>query len=253
MTSSLNVPINLLTAINSGNDTTSTDINNLTQRTSALNTSITNNMPLYTDALEQNTLTKDILNNEISRLNNQNTILQNAQTGQQRILNLNDSYRKRYTQYLKMIIAITIVLVIVWVFQVLDSRFEGIVPSYLFDLLTVIIVSIGVIYCYLVYSDIGRYNPLNYGELNIAPPPNAVTRAGGDAAPNSNSSISGGGDLLGCSEQSCCKDGTTWNPTIGGCVQGATTTQGFTTLNKSNSSYAEPMTPFEYSDYAPLA
>jgi len=248
---SLAVSQNLLTAVNSPNNNNfGQNITALTTSLSGLNTTLAGN-DKYTDALNQNTLANNIISSEMARIQSQQSILDNAQKGQQRILNLNDSYRKRYTQYLKMIIAVAIILVIVWVLQVLDTRFAGLIPSYLFDLLTVIIVSIGVIYCYLVYSDIGRHNPLNYDELNIATPENAAPpQTAGAAAPNSNESTNGG-DLTAsgaCSGQSCCGTGTIWDPITKTCKQ---STQGFTTLSQSMSN-VEPKTPFEYSSYAPL-
>lgn len=246
---SLVVSQNLLTAVNSPNNRNfGQNINDLSTTLSDLNTALATNT--YTDALNQNTLANNIINSEMDRIQTQQSILDNAQKGQQRILNLNDSYRKRYSQYLKMIVAIVIILVIVWVLQVLDTRFEGIIPSYLFDLLTVIIVSIGVIYCYLVYSDIGRHNPLNYDELNLATPKNAAPpQTAGNAAPNSNESTNGG-DLTasdGCSGQFCCGTGTKWDPVTKNCKQQI----GFTTLSQM-SSPIQPMSPFEYSSYAPL-
>jgi hypothetical protein len=191
-----------------------------------------------------------IITSENTRINAQATSLKNAVQGQQRIINLNDSYRKRYGQYLKIAIAITVMLLLIWIFKVIESRFPDAIPSFIYDLLTIAVVSLGLIYCYLVYSVIGTRDPLNYDQLNLAPPPNASKgiATAGNAAPNSNKSTSGG-DLLSCSEQSCCLAGTTWSPEVGGCVQG--NRQGFTTLDKTNS-HVEPMTPFEYTDYAPL-
>ena len=187
-----------------------------------------------------------IITSENTRINAQATSLKNAVQGQQRIINLNDSYRKRYGQYLKIAIAITVILLLVWIFKVIESRFPDAVPSFIYDLLTITVASLGLIYCYLVYSVIGKRDPLNYDQLNIAPPPNAYTdiATAGNAAPNSNKSTSGG-DLLTCKEQSCCLAGTTWRSEVGGCVQ------GFTTLSQVSSN-VEPMSSFEYTDYAPL-
>ena len=111
---SLSVSQNLLTAVNfPENNAFGKNITNLTNSVSTLNTEISKSDAIYTDALNQNTLTNNIINNEIARLKTQESVLQNAQIGQKRILNLNDSYRKRYGQYLKMVVIISIILVIV--------------------------------------------------------------------------------------------------------------------------------------------
>jgi len=249
--SDLSVSQNLVTAVNfPDNPLFNSNLSNLSTRLGELNGTL--NAELQDDALSQNTLSNNIIQNEIARLNQQRSILENAQAGQQRILNLNDSYRKRYKQYLKMVIAIVVILVIIWVLQVLNTRFEGIIPSYLFDLITVVIASIGLIYCYLVYSDIGRYNPLNYDELNIAPPPNITTSTSGNVAPNSITATSGA-DLTassGCVGEACCATGTVWDPINKNCKV-PSQAQAFTTLSQSMAS-VEPNTPFEYSSYAPL-
>ena len=190
-----------------------------------------------------------IITNEKTRINNQADSLKNAVQGQQRIINLNDSYRKRYGQYLKIAIAITVILLLIWIFKVIESRFPDVVPSFIYDLLTIAVVSLGLIYCYLVYSVIGTRDPLNYDQLRLAPPPNAFVNIdiSGNAAPNSNKSTSGGDltDDQGCRGQACCQSGTRWESSVMACVQ------PFTTLEQVSSS-VEPMSPFEYTDYAPL-
>jgi hypothetical protein len=117
--------------------------------------------------------------------------------------------------------------------------------------LIILVVSIGLIYCYLVYSDIGRYDPLNYDELNLAPPPNATTGANtnlsGNVAPNSNITLNGGdlSNVAGCSGQSCCGTGTIWNSSTLQCSR-----QGFTTISETKSIH--PNSPYEFTDYTPI-
>ena len=209
----------------------------------------TNNAKLQDTVTNQNVV-DNIVQTELSRVQQQQTKLSIAQQGQQRILNLNDSYRKRYGQYLKIAIAITVILLLVWIFKVIESRFPDAIPSFIYDLLTIVIVSLGLIYCYLVYSVIGTRDPLNYDQLNLAPPPNASKdiATAGNAAPNSNTFADDLTAGQGCAGQDCCATGTNWDAATGKCV---VTTSGFTTLSQSMSSI-EPMTPFEYTDYAPL-
>jgi len=229
-----------------GNTAFSTNLSKLNTNLSSLDSSLNSVNSTLLGAMAHQDQMNTIITSENTRINAQATSLKNAVQGQQRIINLNDSYRKRYGQYLKIAIAITVILLLVWIFKVIESRFPDAIPSFIYDLLTIVVVSLGLIYCYLVYSVIGTRDPLNYDQLRLAPPPNASKGIAttGNAAPNSNKSTSGG-DLLSCSEQSCCSTGTTWNTSIGKCVQ------GFTTLAEV-SSRVEPMTPFEYTDYAPL-
>ena len=146
---------------------------------------------------------------------------------------------------MKIIIAIAIVLAIIWVFQVLESRFP-IMPPFIFDILTVLVVSIGIIYCYLVYSDIGRHDLLNYDQLNIPPPSNAIADTSGNKAPNSGAAINGVLNTgTGCIGQACCGSNTVWDSEYSMCKQ----LQAFTTIEQIKIQANEP---FEYSDYAPL-
>lgn len=231
---------------NAGNIPFSNNLQKVNNNLSTIDLSLNNVNATLLGAMAHQDQMNAIINSENTRINQQATSLKNAVQGQQRIINLNDSYRKRYGQYLKIAIAITVILLLVWIFKVIESRFPDVVPSFIYDLLTIAVVSLGLIYCYLVYSVIGTRDPLNYDQLNLAPPPNAYKdiAIAGNAAPNSNKSTSGG-DLLSCSEQSCCLAGTTWSPEVGGCVQ------GFTTLSQVSSN-VEPLSPFEYTDYAPL-
>lgn len=199
------------------------------------------------DANVQQSQVDGIIQKETSRITQQQTSLINATQGKKRIINLNDSYRKKYTQYLKLLIAIVATLLIVWLIKILDKRFGDMLPSflyYLFDILTILVISFGVIYCYLVYSDIGRHDPLNYDQLYIAPPPNAKPVTSGNALPNDGTSINGGdllGNNAGCSGKTCCGSDTKWDSTSLKCIK-----QGFTTMGQMGPNAFSPSEVTEY-------
>jgi hypothetical protein len=80
----------------------------------------------------------------------------------------NDSYRKRYIEYIKMIISMVISFAIVWILNMF--QYYGIIPDYINNFLIVGVISIGIIISYNIYSNIQRHDLLNYDELAIKSP-----------------------------------------------------------------------------------
>lgn len=230
-----------------------TNLITLQSNLNSLKTKLDSGNVTLQDAQSRQTEINTIILSESERIGNQSQSLLNAKQGKQRIINLNDSYRKRYIQYLKIIIAITITLTGVWIIKILDERFGSLLPIYLFylfDILTILVVSVGIIYCYIVYSDIGRHNTLNYDELNLAPPPNSKIETSGNALPTSNTGVNGE-DLLsgkGCSGQACCSVGTQWNIEKRQCVATpSVAASAFTTMQQAG--VVKPFSESEVNDY----
>ena len=97
---------NILNSLYDSNGTTlTTDISSLGENLDKINNNLKYINDVALDALSRQTEVNTIITNENERLKIQANSLNNAKQGQNRIINLNDSYRKRYTQYLKIIIA----------------------------------------------------------------------------------------------------------------------------------------------------
>jgi hypothetical protein len=185
---------------------------------------------------------------------NSNTIIEyynyNAQasidsinTTQNRILQLNDSNRKRanYQTYILIVIVIALILILGTLFirkYIFDSA--------IIDIIILIIISLTIIYVFNLVSYMNARDPIDFDRLNLSLP---VSKAE-DAAKMANSDAMKQGDLLGslglnsdvCVGQVCCSDGTIWDTAKSKCI----IKNGFTTLNdvKNNSSY-------EFNHYTP--
>lgn len=112
---------------------------------------------------------KDLVERENERLEHKEQQIDEARESQNRMLNLNDSYRKRFSAYLKIIAVLTIVLVIVWIMRLLPD-YLPFIPSIVFDIVIIIAVFLGFVVMYFQYKEIQEHNPLNYDELNYSGP-----------------------------------------------------------------------------------
>jgi hypothetical protein len=165
----------------------------------------------------------DIVNNEYNRLKIENSSVSNLQQNKSRMSYFNDSYRKRYLDYIKIMIIIVVGLAILWILMVLESM--QIIPSYINNFLVAIIISITLIICYLIYNDIQKHDSLNYDELSIKSP-NLVT-PNPDQNQKSTSNLDTNGKQSGVDSEKCkssppnqdmCGSGTTYDSTTQKCV-----------------------------------
>jgi hypothetical protein len=87
---------------------------------------------------------------------------------QARLIDLNDSYRKRYLEYIKLVMVAVLACFFLWFFNVLN-QYEYL-PSGIVDLFIIITVSLCVVYIYVVWTNIQARDLLNYDEIDYAPP-----------------------------------------------------------------------------------
>jgi hypothetical protein len=201
-------------------------------------------------AAAQNTIAEQnkinaILQNEYGRLELKKANITSAISGQQRVLDLNNSYQKRYTAYTNIMIAVVATLLIYLVINYLDNNVPFF-PKALLYIVTILLFSIAIIYISWVYIDIVRRDNVNFDELSLARP---QTDASGNviATNMTNTDVKNPLGYYGCIGQSCCAPGTIWDNVNGGCMNstpcGATTAakatvtlapttkQGFDTMN----------------------
>lgn len=186
----------VISQINTLNDSLNNNYTNI----KVINGSVNNAISRQNDVL-------GIVNGETTRLAEKKKSVDNARDGQKRLMLLNDSYRKRYLQYMKIIIAVVIILAVFWVLKMAET-YITIIPSIIFEFLIVLDIAIGIIYIYLVYRDIQNHDLIEYDKLIIQPPP--------DNSKSNNNTISKPGDDLlksskSCNDQNCCAEGTTWD------------------------------------------
>ena len=159
------------------------------------------------NVLSDQTNVKKLVKREKKRLDHKQEQIDEARESQNRLLNLNDSYRKRYAAYLKIVIVLTIVLVIVWVFRLLPD-YIPFIPSIVFDLIIIIALFLGFIVMYFQYQEIQTHNPLNYAELNYAVPEFKLI---GIPTATPTPTPGAGFGTFGCIGPQCCGPNTTWD------------------------------------------
>jgi hypothetical protein len=192
----------------------------------------------------QNEKIKDILTNENTRLTQKKQTIDDAIISQNRIIHFNDNSRKIHGAYIRILIVFTIILAILWIVTTIKEMITFI-PDWIFDIVLVLTICIGVIIIYNYYIDIIRRNRYNFDELNSAPP-TIEKPTDPDVSTSSNGDIMGGLVNI-CIGQDCCKPttdktGTIWDETTSKCVK-----ETFTTMENGTI----PKEEYEYTNYSP--
>lgn len=204
---------------NTNSASTLTDIGNkLNDINSAYDKSISNTQGLLS---QQNTL-NSILDTENTRLINKKKVVDEEVTGRRRIVDLNESYRKKQAQYVYIII-ILIFALLLYIMIVKIKTFIPVVPDSVIDLLTFFLGALTCLYLYVLIKDIYSRDNMNYDQLNL-PAPSIATD---EETLKKQRAAAAAGDLIGsvanpntCVGESCCVDGVTvYEPGIGKCIK----------------------------------
>lgn len=171
---------------------------------------------------------KEIVNTELDRLQKKKTNVDSAIQGQNRMIQLNNSYREKYAYYIQTMVIIVIILIIYIIISLLKKRFEFI-PEFVFDILVFIL---GVITIFVIYFSVVNINSrdnMDFSKLNFNPPNIPSTEE--ELKKQRQNSLEKG-DLLGsiqgvgCVGNKCCSNGTQWDSGNSVCIR-----SGFTTMS----------------------
>ena len=163
--------------------------------------------------LNQNTV-NDILNTENERLLAKKANIEIAAQGQQRMINLNNNYQKRYAVYSKILMVIVGIVVVIILLNFL-STYLTIIPQSIYILLYIVIITGSLIYIITLYSILVSRNPMNYDEVMLPQPTNVGDKVLG-ATPTNASGVSADytntfGPYYNCLGQQCCAPGLVWS------------------------------------------
>ena len=142
----------------------------------------------------------NILQSEINRLTQKKTQLDNAQKGQMRVLMMNESYRKRQAEYIKLIIAVVFVFALVIIMRYMRAYFN-VLSDTVYTLLHILLFSSVIIYSFVTYININSRETTNFDRLDMPAPNIEHTK---DTAKRNKAAIAGG-NLLGVSNSNLCK------------------------------------------------
>ena len=192
----------------------------------------------------QNEKIKQILTSENARLTQKKQTIDEAIVSQNRIIHFNDNSRKIHGAYIRILIVFTFILAIIWIVTTLKQMI-AFIPDWIFDIILVFSICIGVIIIYNYYIDIIRRNRYNFDELNNAPP-TIQKSTDSDVSNVSNGDIMGGLVNI-CIGQECCNPtttltGTKWDEVTSKCVK-----ETFTTIKNDTI----PKEEYEYTNYSP--
>lgn len=184
---------------------------NLTNLNDTLNNSQVNSDTLL---LKQGTI-NNILTMENNRLKDKKQNIDSAIIGQKRLLQINDSYRKRQTAYIKVIIVIIVALLLIFTLRFLSTNFT-LIPEVIYYLLFITLIAGTIIYVTLLIYNINNRDPLNFDQLNLARPnimPTVVPILPSPTPiyPNANNKLDQCINIEGdkeCIGSSCCLPGT---------------------------------------------
>ena len=226
--------------------------------------------------LDHQTAMAGIVDTENARLMAKKQNIDNALVGRKRATMLNESYRQRYARYTDMLVT-TVITLVVFLGIVVLGRYFTFIPSFVFDLLSIVVVIVGVFTCYFIYLDIARRDKMNFDELNVDGPlivdPETIKKNA--AAEGKKGNLLGSINIGGCVGASCCSaepgKETEWDPDYAVCAPKGTlaaraiadaetakanaaaaantgTTSAFTLMNKP----VRPNAGYEYDSYAPI-
>jgi hypothetical protein len=215
-----------------------TNLNNISN-------SLTTNTAPY--ILSQQDKVLDVINTELSRLEIKKQSIDGAESSQKRLALFNETYRKRYKQYTKIVLILFFTIVLCIIISVIQS-YIFFIPEVLYILVYSIIISVAIIWSIRVYFEILNRDSINYDQIHAnMSTPSAIS---GTAVSNDTSgNLLGTVDLGNCYDSSCCSTGTIWDKMTHTCIIKTTdtTTDAFTVGKNINPT--KPYNTTEFIDY----
>lgn len=205
----------------------------------------------------------NIIDAEKQRLLLKKQTIDDSLQQQKRLIQLNNSYRLRYTDYIKIMLFITFVIII-YVGIVLAQRYLPFIPSIVFEVILILFIPISIIIMYYRFRNLMLHNNMNYDEIDFKPPTILSDKEKLAEQVKARETQQKSGDLLGglsgCIGKDCCGETTQWDSGNLVCVSG---TNGFTTIDyavingdinviglKTLNDAIKPNSPNEFKDYA---
>lgn len=216
-----------------------------------------NALPASSVALDNQTQMYDIIQKEQQRIMAKKSGIDNAYTAQQRLVQLNESYREKNMKYIDILIII-IISIVIYLALLMMSRHLTFIPAGIINLLTALLFSISFIIICIKIAKINKRDNMNFQKLLFVPPDNSGNFYG-NVYGNLDLNMSGT-----CIGNICCGQGTQWDYISSTCIPiNTSTTSGFTLMggfngnnncNKCNSQGVPyiPYTPFEFDSYAKI-
>jgi hypothetical protein len=199
-------------------DGTITNLQNMSTQLDNYNTAFDSANLSSQQVLDNQQAVEQILQNEYNRLLMKKQNVDNAYEGRQRAAFLNDNYRKRYSQYTKIVVIIISTLVICYILESLKPVFTFF-PDFVYNMIMFIIVVIAIMMCYYTYMVIIYRDRIYFDQLDLPPPDLSNNPIGSGKGSTLDLSGYSGFHLSGCIDGDCCDGITTfWDANKNQCV-----------------------------------
>uniref|UniRef100_A0A6C0HBW4 Uncharacterized protein n=1 Tax=viral metagenome TaxID=1070528 RepID=A0A6C0HBW4_9ZZZZ len=204
----------------------------------------------------------DIVNKENERIDMKKSKVDNELQTQNRMITLNTSYRKKYSDYNTMYVILITFLSILCGIMVI-KRFFVFIPSYVYEILYIILIPIFCIILFKKYLDISKRDDIYYDEIVKEKPTMLTPSEALKKKAEQQNKIMKSGSLLssygGCIGAKCCSDTTVWDAGNSVCVA----KDGFTTINYAmlhgdidfssvKDDFIKPNYPNEFENYSKI-
>jgi hypothetical protein len=177
---------------------------------------------------------------ESNRLDSKLKSVNAAYNAQMRNAVLNDSYRKRYAKYVEIVTILILAVIAYLAISYIQSVFPSL-PAALFDGLTIIIVSLVVLYLLFAFFELYTRSNMNYDEVELPPQDVSGVTMNNAIIGNTITAARTANNGLVCTGEECCTPGQTkWDTAQQKCVS----LSPFTTLDQAYEykQIAAPMT-----------
>lgn len=194
-----------------------TQLTTLNQQLDDLHTAFNRSNAGANDVLLGQQNVYDILQTEATRINDQMQKIEDAKSGQQRMIAINNSYSSKYSAWNEMlyIIIFTCIFIIILHFE---YKMFNILPEFIRYILYIIIIGVGIFMTLLVIVKIASRDKMDFNKID--PPPPNITSA--EAIQRARDADIASGNLMGlintCRGAECCSDGTTYDAATNSCL-----------------------------------
>lgn len=193
------------------------------------------------------TTVADLLNSEVARLNNRKTAIDEAEEERKRVLSFNTSATERQKAYNNIYLVIVVMLFVVVIIKMIYQL--GLVPDAILDTLIAFVISAGLIYCLILYSDIIKRSNMDFSRLDLGTiPVKTETQKYSEIAAGNLSAVQGQSADGKCIGAACCTGDQTYNNVFSICVPNTVSRGIVPTSPTSTTSPTAPTLKYDLGD-----
>lgn len=187
----------------------STQLTDLQQNLDKMNTDLTRSNLTTQDLNKNVNNVNDILDRENTYLTDKKSAIDSELISQQRLIELNDSQRKKQSQY-NYIILILVIALILFILLIKIKSLLPFIPDFIISFLIVILFFVSFIYIIYILYSISTRDHIYFDKILLQPP--------AEADPNAKQNAIKSGNLLktfynsnNCIGEECCSKDSLWN------------------------------------------